>query len=227
MVLEPLLVDLSWSSSRLEATAIRCWTPKTFFVPTQMPALLREMLAQVIDKGRRIKNPVEAAFFLWVNIAYLQPFEDGNRRCSRLAGNIPLMLYNCAPLSFLEVQQTDCARAMLGVYEQLDVSAAADLFAWTYRRSLQKYRMVLEATGQPDRFRLRYRETLGNSVAAVVRDSATLQHALDQALVPENDRAAFAAMLGDELRALTEFNFARYRLTFAAFSAWAGKGRPA
>ena len=50
---------------------------------------------------------------------------------------------------------------------------------------------------------------------------------LDQALVPEDDRAAFAAMLGEELRALTGFNFARYRLTFAAFSACAGQGRPA
>ena len=50
---------------------------------------------------------------------------------------------------------------------------------------------------------------------------------LDQALVPEDDRAAFAAMLGEEPRPLTAFNFARYRLTFAAFSAWAGQGRPA
>ena len=33
----------------------------------------------MLDKARRIKNPVEAAFFL------LQPFEDGNKRTSRLA----------------------------------------------------------------------------------------------------------------------------------------------
>ena len=39
----------------------------------------------MLDKARRIKNPVEAAFFLWVHLAYLQPFEDGNKRTSRLA----------------------------------------------------------------------------------------------------------------------------------------------
>ena len=72
----------------------------TVYVPTQVPSLLQEMLPMVVDKARLIKNPVEAAFFLWVNLAYLQPFEDGNKRCSRLAANIPLMLYNCAPCLF-------------------------------------------------------------------------------------------------------------------------------
>jgi Fic family protein len=43
-----------------------------------MPSLLEEMLGIIAGKARDIKNPVEAAFFLWVNLAYLQPFEDGN-----------------------------------------------------------------------------------------------------------------------------------------------------
>jgi Fic family protein len=80
--------------------------------------LLEEMFEQVIDKGRQIKNPIEAAFFLG-KPAYLQPFEDGNKRTSRLAANIPLMLYNCAPLSFMEVEQQSM-RAMMGIYERCD-----------------------------------------------------------------------------------------------------------
>ena len=39
-------------------------------------------------------------------------------------GNVPLMLSNWAPLSFLDVEQTDYALATLGVYEQLDVTLA-------------------------------------------------------------------------------------------------------
>ncbi|WP_248807385.1 Fic family protein [Pseudomonas sp. MWU13-2100] len=50
-----------------------------------------------------IQNPVESAFFLWVNLAYLQPFDDGTKRTSRLAANVSLMRYNSAPLSFLDV----------------------------------------------------------------------------------------------------------------------------
>ena len=61
---------------------------------------------------------------------------------SRLASNLPLLLWNCAPLSFLNVEPSDYAMAMLGLYEQQDVSLAADLFDWTYRRSITKYRAI-------------------------------------------------------------------------------------
>lgn len=78
-----------------------------------------------------------------MHLACLQPFEDGNKRTSRLAANVPLMLYNCAPLSFMDVGRDDYAQDMIGVYEQCDVALAVDLFAWTYRRSLDKYKAVL------------------------------------------------------------------------------------
>jgi len=74
------------------------------YQPTQVPLLLEEVLTEIVDKARLIRNPIEAAFFLWVNLAYLQPFEDGNKRTSRLSANLPLLIYNCAPLSFLDVQ---------------------------------------------------------------------------------------------------------------------------
>lgn len=73
-----------------------------------------------------------------MNIAYLQPFEDGNKRTSRPCANLPLLLQNCVPLSFLDVQQADYAQAMLAFYEQQDVSLAVELFEWTYRRSVHK-----------------------------------------------------------------------------------------
>jgi len=98
------------------------------YSPSNIPTLLEETLKSIIDKVRHIRNPVEAAFFLWVNLAYLQPFADGNKRTSRLSANMPLLLYNCAPLSFLDVERTDYATAMLGVYEQRNVAAAVDLF---------------------------------------------------------------------------------------------------
>jgi len=103
----------------------------TTYVPPQMPQLLREMLDLLVHKARLIKNPVEAAFFLWINLAYLQPFEDGNKRTSRLAANIPLLLYNRAPLAFLDVAPADYAKAMLGVCELRDLTIATELFAWT------------------------------------------------------------------------------------------------
>lgn len=198
----------------------------TVYVPAQVPAILEEMLRRIIEKARYIKNPVEAAFFLWVNIAYLQPFEDGNKRTSRLAANIPLMLYNCAPLSFLDVEEDDYAKAMLGIYERRDVSMAVDLFAWTYRRSIRKYAVVMESLGVPDPLRVRYRQTLIDAIGGVVRDGKTVSDMLAALDLSEENAPGLAAMLTEDLRRLEVFNCARYRLSMAATQTWIDAGRP-
>lgn len=198
----------------------------TVYVPTQVPAVLEEMLETILAKAKLIKNPVEAAFFLWVNLAYLQPFEDGNKRTSRLAANIPLMLYNCAPLSFLDVDPHDYAQAMLGVYEFLDVSRAVDLFAWTYRRSIKKYVVVMESMGAPNPLRLRYREHLTEAIGLVVRDRKSAQAVIVELGLGEDQAPGFEAMLLDELKKLEVFNCARYRLTLTATQSWIDAKRP-
>ena len=198
----------------------------TVYVPSQVPTVLEEMLTSIISKARLIKNPVEAAFFLWLNLAYLQPFADGNKRVSRLAANIPLMLYNQAPLSFLDVSPQDYAQAVLGVYEFRDVSIAVDLFDWTYRRSLKKYTVILESMGTPDPVRLRYREMLTEAVGLVVRDKNTLQATLAVLDLTEASAPGFQALLADELKNLEVFNCARYRLTMTQTAAWITAGRP-
>jgi Fic family protein len=198
----------------------------TVYVPTQVPSLLEEMLAQIVEKARSVRNPVEAAFFLWVNLAYLQPFEDGNKRTSRLGANLPLMLANCAPLSFIDVEQKDYALAMLGVYEKLDATLAAELFAWTYRRSIRKYQTVLESMGAPNPFRAKYREHLGEVVRQVVYFGVPFAEAVEKLGLPENDQAPFKALAQEELRHLEPYNCARYRLPIRKTEEWIREGRP-
>lgn len=196
------------------------------YVPMQMPQILDEMLAILVDKARNIKNPIEAAFFLWVNIAYLQPFEDGNKRTSRLCANLPLLLQNCAPLSFLDVEQADYALAILGVYEKQDVSLAVELFEWTYRRSIDKYGVVLESMGAPDVFRQKYRELLGEGVRMVVSNRIPLEVVLKELAPPMDDRLPFMELLRQELTHLAPFNCARYRLGIRLTEGWITDGRP-
>jgi fido (protein-threonine AMPylation protein) len=197
----------------------------TAYVPTQVPSLLEEMLGSVVDKARNVKNPVEATFFLWTNLAYLQPFVDGNKRTSRLCANLPLMLGNCAPLSFLDVEPADYATAMLGVYELLDLTLATELFAWTYRRSIPKYRTILESMGAPDPFRLQYREHLGDAVRRIVADGTSLAQAVAVLGIPEADVASFQQLVREELSHLEPYNCARYRLPFGTTEEWIAKGR--
>lgn len=198
----------------------------TTYVPTQVPAVLQEMLEHIVAKAAHIKNPVEAAFFLWVQLAYLQPFEDGNKRVSRLAANVPLMLYNQAPLSFLDVQRDDYALAMMGVYENCDVSMAVDLFHWTYRRSQVRYKVVLEAMGAPDPFRIRHRDALHEAVGRVVRDRRPLVQAIAGLGLSAEEAPTFEQLLKRELDALAVFNCARYRLGLRETQAWIDDGRP-
>lgn len=196
------------------------------YVPTQVPSLLEEMLGIVVEKARQIKNPIEAAFFLWVNIAYLQPFEDGNKRTSRLCANLPLMLSNCAPLSFLDVEQQDYAIAVTGIYERLDMTLATELFAWTYRRSVEKYRVILDSMGGPDPFRARLREQLGDAVRNVVLENKPAEMACDELALDKSDQDAFIKMLRKELGSLETYNCARYRLSLRKTEEWIGRGRP-
>jgi Fic family protein len=198
----------------------------TVYIPSQIPTLLGEVLNETIEKAKLIKNPIEASFFLWINIAYLQPFEDGNKRTSRLAANIPLFIYNCAPLAFLEVDTREYAYAMIGVYEFLDTSLAADLFAWTYRRSIQKYTVIMESLGAPDAFRLKHRELLSVAVQSIVLDGKTEKQVLSQIHLSEQEKSIFAGILKSEILSLTVNNCARHRINLAAVERWIKNARP-
>jgi len=195
------------------------------YQPLQIPSLLAEMLDVVVAKAGLIHNPLEAAFFLWLNVAYLQPFEDGNKRTSRLAANLPLLIHNCAPLSFLDVDVDDYARAMLGVYEQCNVALAAELFEATYRRSIRQYHAALTAFGTPDPIRTRYRDELADLVRRVVTGESIADLG-SLAGVPDADFAPFIRVVRDELLHLEVYNCARYRLGFPQVERWIAAGRP-
>jgi Fic family protein len=196
------------------------------YAPSNIPTLLEETLKSIVEKVRHIRNPVEASFFLWVNLAYLQPFADGNKRTSRLSANMPLLLYNCAPLSFLDVERTDYATAMLGVYEQRNVAAAVELFEFIYRRSIQKYSVLRASLSVPDPLRARYRQTLNELMQFIVFHGRTLDGAMTEVCVDAEDVDALRAIANTELDQLEPYNCARYNLARGMTQKWIDAGRP-
>jgi len=222
LLMQDLLADTrSLGSIRQKLVHISATT----YQPSQVPALLEHMFGLILAKARQIKNPIEAAFFLWLNLAYLQPFEDGNKRTSRLAANVPLMLYNCAPLSFLDVSVDDYVNAMLGVYEERNVALAVDLFHWTYRRSMRRYAVALEAMGAPDPLQLQFRAALQTAIRAVVHDHQRPEQVVAALQLPEPQAAQFQPLFAQELAGLDVHNCARYRLSLAATRAWVAARR--
>ncbi len=196
---------------------------RSTYTPLSIPQVLEDMLALIIDKAGRIKNPVEAGFFLWVNIAYLQPFVDGNKRTSRLSANIPLMLYNCSPLSFMDVDVQDYNRAMQGVYERRDVSIAVDLFTWLYRRSITRYGTVTEAMGTYDPDTLVLRPYATAVLLAMVREGLPQEPAILHAAAPEQLAVKLREIVKKEIDGLSAFNCQRHGITPAEVEAWRRK----
>jgi Fic family protein len=196
------------------------------YSPSNLPMLLEETLKTIIDKVRHIRNPVEAAFFLWINVAYLQPFADGNKRTSRLSANMPLMLYNCAPISFLDVERTDYATAMLGVYEQRNVTAAVELFEFIYRRSIQKYSVLRASLLVPDPLRARYRQALNELMQFIVFYGKNLDDAFSAVPIAAEDLAVLRTIANTELDHLEPYNCARYNLARGTTQRWIDEGRP-
>jgi hypothetical protein len=196
----------------------------TVYRPLAVPQQIEEFFRLILDKVNAILDPFEQAFFLMVHIPYLQPFEDVNKRVSRLAANIPFIKNNLCPLSFVDVPEPAYVEGTLVVYEHARVDLLRDVFVWAYQRSCDQFKAVAGALPEPDPFRLKYRAELSEAVAEVVRSGAAIDPAAVQqlavGLVPEQDRPRFVDMVVSELRHLHEGNIARYRLRLAEFRAW-------
>jgi len=194
------------------------------FLPLAMPQVLEECFRLVLQKAAAIPDPFEQAFFVMVQLPYLQPFEDVNKRVSRLAANIPLIRENLCPLSFIDVPEQAYVEGTLGVYEFNQVDLLRDLFVWAYERSCQRYLAITQTMAEPDPLRIRYREALIKAVQAIVRDGMepTEQNIRDLTAeqVPESDRQAFRNLAFEALQRLHEGNVARYRLNLSEFQAW-------
>ena len=71
---------------------------KSAFHPLEVPQLIEECFNQVLATAQAIHDPYEQAFFAMVQLPYLQPFDDVNKRVSRLAANSPLYQGKLVPL---------------------------------------------------------------------------------------------------------------------------------
>ena len=125
-----------------------------------MPPLIEECFEQILDTASAIADPFEQSFFVLVQLPYLQPFDDVNKRVSRLAANIPLLKWNLSPLSFIDVPQDIYTEGLLGVYELNRTQLLRDVFLLACERSAARYAAVRQSLGEPDPFRMQHRENL-------------------------------------------------------------------
>ena len=198
----------------------------TVYQPLQGPQLIDECFQQVLDTAAAIRDPFEQAFFAMAQLPYLQPFEDVNKRVSRLAANLPFIRHNLCPLSFVDVPERAYVDGILGVYELNRVELLRDVFVWAYERSCARYSAVRRSLGEPDPFRLRYRKLVAETITEVVSGGMDKKAAVVfirgrvAERVPQEDQARFAEVAETELSSLHEGNIARYRVRPSQYQKW-------
>lgn len=195
------------------------------FTPLEIPQLISEYFDLILSKVNQIKDPFEQAFFILVHFPYLQPFDDVNKRVSRLAANIPFNRKNLSPLSFIDVPEDYYIKGMLAVYELNRTDLLKDVFIWAYERSAMQYAAIRQSLGEPDTFRLKYRDEMKNTIVKIILQKAQKDGAIqiikdDANNLPQNDQAKFIESVETELIGLHDGNFARYKISPSEFKRW-------
>jgi Fic/DOC family len=77
---------------------------------------IEEMIEKTCDLINK-KSPYEKAFLAGLLISYIQPFDDGNKRTSRILSNAILNSFDLPMLSFRSLKVDDYKTAVLAFYE--------------------------------------------------------------------------------------------------------------
>ena len=161
-----------------------------------------------------------------VHLPYLQPFEDVNKRVSRLTANIPLIRNNLSPLSFIDVPKNEYISGLLAIYDLNKTDLMRDVFMWAYERSSVHYKLTRNLLGEPNLFQIKFDEELKTIVHLVVKNNLH-GDALIQTIenwsrdnIESSDREKFIKLVEQELASLHIGNIAIYNIKPIFFGKW-------
>lgn len=87
----------------------------------------------------KASSPYAKAMIALLGISYIQPFEDGNKRTSRLMANALLLAHGLAPLSYRSVDENEYREAMLVFYELNSLVPFKNIFVGQYDFAAKNY----------------------------------------------------------------------------------------
>lgn len=109
------------------------------FIPCDNRFQIEESLEKIIDLINKQKSILDKAIAANLLIAFLQPFEDGNKRSSRMLGNSILIANHFLPISFSHTAKEDYITAILYFYEKQDPEFFKYLFLNELNQSFIEY----------------------------------------------------------------------------------------
>lgn len=100
---------------------------------------IKEVLKKTCDLINKEKNLFAKALLISIMTAYIQPFEDGNKRTSRLISNAILLAHNICPLSYRSVDESEYKKAVIVFYEQNNIVYFKQLFMEQFEFAVKNY----------------------------------------------------------------------------------------
>ena len=105
------------------------------------------------------------------------------------------------------------------------VQLLKDVFIGAYERSALRYTAMRQSLGEPDPFRLKYRDAMKNIITQIVHRAlppaeARVQIQNAAMSLPELDRTRFMDAVEKELLSLHDGNIARYWIRPSEFKNW-------
>jgi Fic family protein len=113
----------------------------SIYLPLSLPQAIENETKKLTEVIVKKKDSFSKALIAILCIGYLQPFEDGNKRTSRLFGNAILLEESLAPLSYRSVDEKKYREAMLVFYEQNSINAFKKIFIEQYIFSCENYNL--------------------------------------------------------------------------------------
>ena len=140
------------------------------YSPEGTPSEVTSALNRILETCELIDDPFEQSFFALVHLSYLQAFEDGNKRTSRVMANIPLIKSDLCPISFLGTPEKSYINGTLGVYELNRIELLRNIYVSTYTKTASHFHGEYDRTIAPDTTSLKYRDEIESGVRSVVLD---------------------------------------------------------
>ncbi len=109
------------------------------YLPLDNIHQITEALENLSSAVTCMLTPYAKALVALLGISYIQPFEDGNKRTSRLMANALLLSHSLAPLSYRSVDENEYREAVLIFYELNSIVPMKKIFISQYEFAAQNY----------------------------------------------------------------------------------------
>lgn len=126
----------------------------------------------------------------------------------------------------MDVPELDYIQGLLAIYELNRIELFRDVFVWAYERLASLYLATLEALGEPDSFRIRYRDLIKYVISHIIQhkfnkiEANEAIYKFTKENVPSLDQNRFYEIVDIQISSLHEGNFARFRIRPSEFFEW-------